>query len=89
LSADRSDGHKRLEARYANYLRVGFSAHEFILDFGQYYPDDTSEEIHTRISVTPHYLGVFASVIGKALRQYGKEHPSGPVRVIPESPEQE
>ncbi len=28
-----------LEGRYANYFKVGYNAFEFLLDFGQFYPE--------------------------------------------------
>ena len=30
----------RLTGHYANYCKVGHNAFEFVLDFGQYYPDN-------------------------------------------------
>jgi len=29
----------KIEGRYANYFKVGHNAFEFVLDFGQYYPE--------------------------------------------------
>ena len=45
-----------LEGRYANFFKVGHNAYEFIIDFGQFYPDEGEQEaIHSRIVTSPVY----------------------------------
>jgi hypothetical protein len=45
-----------LEGRYANFFKVGHNAYEFIIDFGQFYADETKQErIHSRIVTSPAY----------------------------------
>ena len=51
---DPQDG-KKPEGRYANYFKIGHNAFEFVLDFGQLYPENGQEQIHTRIITSPIY----------------------------------
>jgi hypothetical protein len=44
-----------LDGRYANYLRVGHNAFEFLLDFGLFYLGDVKEDFHTRVVTNPLY----------------------------------
>jgi hypothetical protein len=44
---------QRLEGKYANYFAVGYSAHEFIFDFGQNYSENDQAKLHTRIVTSP------------------------------------
>ncbi len=45
----------RPEGRYANYFEVGYNAFEFLLDFGQCFPESDNCGPHTRIITTPSY----------------------------------
>lgn len=48
-----SNGGGKRAGRYANYFKVGHNDVEFVLDFGQFYPDDDNAQIHTRIITNP------------------------------------
>jgi hypothetical protein len=60
----------RLEGRYANYFKVGHNAFEFVLDFGQYYPEDARAQFHTRIISTPVYTKALFRTLGESIEQY-------------------
>lgn len=66
-----------LEARYANYVRVGHNAFEFLLDFGQFYGGDPEPVAHTRIVTSPTYAKVFLETIRDSIEQY--EATFGPI----------
>jgi hypothetical protein len=70
------------EARYANYFEVGFTAHEFVLDFGQGYADEQPVAVHTRIVTTPAYAKRFLVLLRKAIEDYDATH-----EVASETPE--
>ena len=40
---------KKIEGRYANYFKVGYNAFEFVLDFGQYYPETEKAELEKEL----------------------------------------
>ena len=48
-----------VEGRYANYFKIGYNAFEFVIDFGQLYPEgepgDKKARFHTRIITAPVY----------------------------------
>jgi hypothetical protein len=44
-----------LGGRYANYFKVGHNAFEFLIDFGQFYPETEKAQLHTRIITSPIY----------------------------------
>jgi hypothetical protein len=67
------------EAIYANYLEVGFTAHEFLLRFGQGYADEQPASVHSRIVTTPAYARAFLQVLSKSLEEYDSEHAGGNV----------
>jgi uncharacterized protein DUF3467 len=59
-----------LEGRYANYFKVGHNAYEFVLDFGQLYPDSAREQTHTRIVTGPQYAKALVQVLRESLDRY-------------------
>lgn len=59
-----------LEGRYANYFKIGYNAFEFLLDFGQWHPEDAAERLHTRIITGPMYVKTFLRLLGDAVRHY-------------------
>ncbi len=65
-----------LYARYANYLKVGHNASEFLLDFGQFYADSVGATVHTRIVTSPTYAKAFLATLTESIeafeRQYGE-----------------
>ena len=64
-----------LEGRYANVLRVGFNAQEFLIDFGQLLQgepavDHGREQYFTRIVVVPTNMKRFLTVLRQAVGSY-------------------
>jgi hypothetical protein len=65
-----SQDNSKLEGRYANYIKVGHNAFEFILDFGQFYPKSEEAQFHTRIITNPIYAKALLETLREALEQY-------------------
>jgi hypothetical protein len=63
----------RISAVYANYLKVGQNAFEFIFDFGQIYLEDNEVQFHTRIITTPIYAKAFFRVLQDCIDLYEQE----------------
>ena len=63
-----------LEARYVNYFEVGHSAFEFIVDFGQYQPEQNSARMHTRIATGPVYAKLLAELLRGAVERFEEQH---------------
>ncbi len=59
-----------LEGRYANYFRVGHNAVEFLLDFGQFYPESDEEQLHTRIITSPIYARALLETLRESIDWY-------------------
>lgn len=70
---DTSAGSPSLEGRYANYFEVGHNATEFLMDFGQLYPERDAAMLHTRIVTTPNYAKEFGRLLNESLSRY-EEH---------------
>ncbi len=62
-----------LEGRYANYFEIGQNATEFLLDFGQFYPEDEKANLHTRIITSPIYARMLFDLLGEAIERYQEE----------------
>jgi hypothetical protein len=71
-----------IEGRYANYLKVGSNAVEFVLDFGQYVESSPAPETIVRIFTSPTYAREFLGVLRQAVENFETRY--GP---IPGSPE--
>ena len=63
-------GTEQLEARYANYFKVGNNAFEFLLDFGQFYPEDGKAQLHTRIVTSPIYAKALLQTLREAIDRH-------------------
>ena len=61
---------KKLEGRYANYFKVGHNAFEFVLDFGQYYPEIEEAELYTRIITSPQYAKELLSTLQESIERH-------------------
>jgi hypothetical protein len=59
-----------IEGRYANYFEVGHNAIEFLLDFGQYYPERQQARMYTRIIISPIYAKALFRTLGESIEQY-------------------
>lgn len=60
----------QLGGRYANYFKIGYNAFEFLLDFGQFYPESKEARLHTRIIITPSYAKALFATLQEAIDQY-------------------
>ncbi len=58
------------EGRYANYFTVGHNAFEFVLVFGQFYPEGERARVHTRIVTSPSYAKAFLDTLRESIVQY-------------------
>ncbi len=68
---DTSDGNKQIEARYANYFRVGHTGFEIVLDFGQHYSGEQGPDYHTRIITNPAYASSLLRLLEDSLKDDG------------------
>ena len=59
-----------LEGRYANYFKVGYNAFEFVLDFGQFYPEGKEAQLHTRIITSPIYVKTLLELLRESIDRY-------------------
>ena len=69
----------RLEGRYANWFQIGHNAFEFLLDFGQHFPETSEMHPHTRIITSPTYAKALFELLQTSIEQYEESH--GPIRV--------
>lgn len=63
-----------IEARYANFFRVGHNLAEFVIEFGQLYSDSEVEVLHTRIVTTPAYARLLLTLLGDSIARYERVH---------------
>jgi hypothetical protein len=64
------------EAKYANYLQVGYNPYEFLVAFGQSH-DGEESVIHSVLVAHPVYAKEFLGVLANALAEY--ESAYGPI----------
>ena len=62
----------QLEWQYANYFKVGQNAFEFLIDFGQCYPNGGKEHFHTRIISSPYYANILLKILQESIERYEK-----------------
>jgi hypothetical protein len=65
----KSDAPSPSKGFYANYVEVGHTAFEFVIDFGQRYTDKQAA-CHTRIVTSPVYAHAFLATLGKSLDEH-------------------
>jgi Protein of unknown function (DUF3467) len=58
------------EGHYANYFKVGHNAFEFLLDFGQFYPESQRASFHTRIITSPIYAKALFEILRVSIDGY-------------------
>jgi hypothetical protein len=68
-----SERTKKLEGSYANYFKVGHNAVEFVIDFGQYYPETEEAELYTRIITSPCYAKELLDTLKESVNNYEKK----------------
>lgn len=59
-----------LEGRYANFFKVGYSAFEFVFDFGQLYTGDQTGPVHTRVITSPFHAKVLVKLLRDSINQH-------------------
>lgn len=64
------EGNANLEGRYANYFKIGHNAFEFLIDFGQLYPESEEAQIHIRIITSPAYAKALLETLEASVKQY-------------------
>lgn len=61
---------EKIEGRYANHFKVGHNAFEFVLDFGQLYPESEEAQLLTRIITSPIYAKALLETLRKSIERY-------------------
>lgn len=61
---------KKIKGKYANCFKVGHNAFEFILDFGQYSPENEEPDICTRVIISPGCVKELFIILGESIEQY-------------------
>jgi len=62
-----------LEGRYSNNFKVGHNAFEFVLDFGQFYPENGDAQLHTRIISSPIYVKSLLETLRESVGSYERK----------------
>lgn len=71
---------------YANYFEVGHNALEFLLDFGQFYPENDRARVHTRIIMSPTYAKALLCTLDESILRYEQTFGSIEDRTNPAAP---
>ena len=58
-----------LEGRYANLFKIGHNAVEFVIDFGQFFPE-SEVQVHTRIITGPIYAKALLDTLSESIKSY-------------------
>ncbi len=61
-------------AVYANYFEAGHNQCEFLIDFGQFRPEDEDVVLHTRIVLGPLHAKLLTEMLHAAVQQYETQH---------------
>jgi hypothetical protein len=67
----------KLVGKYANQFKIGHNAVEFVIDFGQYFPENEEAELCVRIITSPFYAKNFLETLQQSIHQY--EDSFGPI----------
>jgi len=73
---------ERIEGCYANFLKIGQNAFEFLFDFGQLYLEEESAQFHTRIITTPVYAKAFLKVLENSIGRYEQSFGAIPEELV-------
>jgi len=68
---------ENLVGKYANQLKIGHNAVEFVIDFGQYFPENEQAELCARIITSPFYAKYFLETLQQSIQHY--EDNFGPI----------
>jgi Protein of unknown function (DUF3467) len=66
--------HTAPEARYVNYFEVGHNALEFIVDLGQYHPEQIAVQLQMRVVTAPVYAKLLSRMLMEAIERHEREH---------------
>ncbi len=77
---------EKLGGIYANFLKIGQNAFEFLFDFGQLYIEEDEAQFHTRIITTPVYAKAFFIVLAEVIERYEQDFGVIPEEVISNGP---
>jgi len=72
------------QGRYSNFFKIGYTAFEFLLDFGQVYTDSGADNVHTRIVTTPQYAKALAELLMQTLKDFETKYGQ-----MPNAPDEE
>ena len=61
---------KTIKGHYVNYFEICHSAFEFVVDFGQSYPESQETEHCARIILSPGCAKALFSILGESIGQY-------------------
>jgi hypothetical protein len=61
------------EGRYANYFRVGHTAHEFLFECGQAFQKEQEPQLYARIVTSPPYAKAFMEALARSVEQFEAE----------------
>ena len=78
------DGACGPERAYANYLSIGHSLSEVLLDFGQFFPAADGPYFLSRLVTSPVHLRAFQQLLASAVENYEAEF--GPLPAAPAPP---
>ena len=70
------------QGQYSNFFKIGYTAFEFLLDFGQVYMDSGADNVHTRIVTTPQYVKALAELLIQTLKDFETKY--GQIQNAPE-----
>jgi hypothetical protein len=65
-----------LRGRYTNYFEIRYTASEFLVDFGEHYPESEPPYRHTRIVASSESAQALCDMLAEALK-HQKEEISG------------
>jgi Protein of unknown function (DUF3467) len=68
---------------YANYLSIGHTMSEVLLDFGQFFGTGAEPDYHTRIVTSPLHLRSFHELMMDAIASYEREFGPLPDDALP------
>jgi hypothetical protein len=61
-------------ARYVNFFEVSHNAVEFLLDFGQYQPEEQAVSVHSRMAFGPTHAKLLVAMLSQAMRDFEAQH---------------
>jgi hypothetical protein len=77
MHPDATEGDAGLEARYANYFKVGQNSTEFLLQFGQFHPGAELVWL-IRVVISPLFVKELFQLVAEAVELHEAQY--GPIR---------